>query len=220
MVFCMTPIILYSYFRSSASYRARIALYLKKIPFEYRAVNLMSDGGEQYKGDYWKYNPMKELPCLVDGERRIAQSMAILQYVDEKWSEPRLFPKENFEKSKVIQFCENINAGIQPLQNLKVLKELEKRFKADQAAKEEWMVHWISRGLESLELMLAETSKDFCFGNSLTAADVLLVPQVYNARRYKVDLSKLPNLVRVDKNCCELEAFKKAHPSAQPDSVA
>lgn len=147
MIFLMTPIILYSYFRSSAAYRVRIAMLLKKVPFEYRAVHLLSNGGAQNQKGYRELNPMGEVPLVVDGAHRIGQSMAILQYLDEKWPKPLLFPKDIYKRAEVIQFCENINSGIHPVQNLKLLQELEKRFKVDQTGKEDWAKHWIKKRL-------------------------------------------------------------------------
>jgi maleylacetoacetate isomerase/maleylpyruvate isomerase len=207
---------LYSYYQSSAAYRVRIALYHKGLAFEYRAVDLSS--GAQLEASYLRVNPMAEIPSLVFDGAVIAQSMAIFLWLDRKFRTRFLFPEDPEEMAAVVQFCESVNAGIHPVQNLKVRKELEKRFGASVEAREEWCRHWIERGFEGLEKMLARSAGRFCFGDSVTAADMFLVPQVFNARRYKVDLSHFPLIVRVDIACAELEAFQRAHPSVQPDT--
>lgn len=207
-------IILYSYFRSSCSYRVRIALHLKNIPFELKTISLIKEGGEQYNDKFKKLNPLAQVPFLVHGDKKLSQSMAILYYLDTIAEEPVLFPKESYQAAKVISFCEVINSFTQPLQNLKVLKEIES-FGQD---KKQWAKTWITKGLVALEEMVQETSGKYCFGDHLTATDVLLVPQMYNARRFGVDETKIPTLTRIDSHCSKLEVFQKAHPEKQPDS--
>lgn len=214
----MTPITLYSYFRSSASYRVRIALNLKNIPFEYKAVHLVKDGGQQLFDDFKALNPMAQIPCLKTSEGVfINQSMAILTYLDEIAPNPQLFPQESLKKAHVIEVCEIINSGIHPVQNLKVLKFVTQEQKFEKA---EWAHYWIQEGFFGLEKRLSSISGDYCFGNVLTAADLFLVPQVYNARRFNVDLQQFPIIQKIEANCLKLEAFQKASPETQPDTEA
>lgn len=214
----VSDLVLYSYFRSSASFRVRIALKWKELPYEYKAIHLLKDGGQQNAGFYKELNPIGEVPTLVDEGRVISQSMAIIQYIDQKWPQKKLFPEDLFTRAKVVQFCEMINASIQPLQNLRVLQELEKRFGADQAAKDNWTIYFIERGLMSLEKFVEAFSGTYCFGNSVTAAECFLIPQMFSSRRFKVDVSKYPKLLQVEEACMKLKAFKEAHPSQQPDA--
>ncbi len=213
----MGKLTLYSYYQSSAAYRVRIALYFKGLNFDYKTVDLMKSG--QHEASYSEVNPMKQVPTLVtESGDQIGQSMAIFLWLDRHSKMNPLFPEDPLQMAQVVQFCENINSGIHPIQNLNVRQELEKRFKASPEMREEWCAHWIARGFEGCEKFLARTSKKYCFGNEITAADMFLVPQVFNARRYKVDLSPFPNIVRVDANLTSLDVFKKAHPSVQPDT--
>lgn len=214
----MSRLQFYSYFRSSASFRVRIALHLKGIPHDYHAVHLLKDGGEQNQHAYRNVNPMGEVPSIVDGDFVLSQSMAILQYLDEKYPKPRLFPADLKSRCKVIQMCENINAGIQPLQNLKVFHELERRYGVDQAGKENWAQLWISKGFDGIEKSLEATAGTYAFGGEVSAADLYIVPQWFTSKRLNVDLSPYPIINRVTENCMKLEAFAKAEPSAQPDT--
>ncbi len=214
----MSRLQFYSYFRSSASFRVRIALNLKNVPYDYHAVHLLKDGGEQHQTAYRAVNPMGEVPSIVDGDFVLSQSMAILLYLDDKFPKPRLFPADPKTRARVVQFCENINSGIQPLQNLKVFHELEKRYGADQAGKESWAGLWINSGFASLEKQLATTAGTYAMGGDVTAVDLYIVPQVFTSRRLKVDLASYPIINRVTEACMQLEAFKKAEPSSQPDT--
>lgn len=213
----MSKIKFYSYFRSSAAFRVRIALNLKKIGYEYVPVHLTKGGGEQNQDSYSAINSMKEIPSIEIDGKILSQSMAILGFLDAKFPEPRLFPEDPFLRAQVIQFSENVNAGIHPVQNLKVLQELEKRFGCDQAAKNSWAGYWIERGFRSLEAFLKKSSGIYVFGDQLTAADLFLVPQVFNAIRYKVDMAPFPKIQGVHDQCMKQDAFLKAQPSAQPD---
>jgi maleylacetoacetate isomerase len=215
-----SDVVLYSYFRSSAAYRVRIALHLKNIPHEYRAIHLLNSGGEQNKQDYLKVNPMGEVPCLVHKDQPIGQSMAIVEYLDAIWPVPPLFPKDPYRAALVRQLCENINAGIHPIQNLKVLQELERRFSVDQDVKNDWAAYWIARGFIGVERMLEKTAGRYCVGNEITAADLFLVPQVVNAKRYNVDMGAFPRIQKVNDECMKLTAFIKAGPKEQPDTPA
>ncbi len=214
----MKKIELYNYFRSSASYRVRIALNLKGLSFVYRPVHLIKDGGEQNQKPYREVNPAGEVPTLIDDGFVISQSMAIIFYLDDKYPEPRLIPVEPKAKAKVIQLCEAVNAGMQPLQNLKVLQELESRFGVDQGGKDAWVQRWVTAGFESMEKALEKTSGTYCFSDHITAADCFLIPQVFTAKRFNVDMSNYPNISRINETCLNLDAFKKAHPMNQPDT--
>jgi len=210
--------ILYSYYRSSCSYRVRIALYHKGIDFEYHPIHLVKDGGEQLKDPYLKLNPKGEVPFFVDNEVGIAQSMAISLFLEDKYPQKNLLPKDPLKKAHCIQLCEMINSGIQPIQNLKVLKYLVTDLSLSQEVKPKWAHHWISEGFDALESFLEDLSGDFCLGNEFTLADCFLVPQVYNANRFKVDLDKYPHIKKINENCLNLDAVKKADPAVQPDA--
>lgn len=210
----MTGFALYGYFRSSASYRVRIAMNLKNLNYEYKAVHLINNGGEQHNDEYKKLNPSEQVPTLIHNGRALGQSMAILQYLDEVSPENPLFPTDPFEKARVIQFCEIINSGIQPLHNLAVTDELARRGLDDKA----WVIHVISKGLGTLEAFLKNSAGTYCFGGSVSAADAFLVPQVFAAKRFNTPTDNYPTLMRVYENCCRLEAFQKAEPARQPDA--
>jgi maleylacetoacetate isomerase len=215
----MENLTLYNYFRSSTSYRVRIALEIKKLTYKYVPVHLLNDGGEQNKESYRKINPMGGLPSLVHNGKVISQTMAILEYLDEAFPKSYpLFPKDIFEKAKVRQFCENVNTDIHPVQNLKVLKYLVKNFKITEDEKDEWSRHWITQGFTALEKMAATTAKDFCFGTKVTAADLFLIPQMVSAQRFKTDVSGFPILNQIYKNCMQMHEFKKTHPFVQIDT--
>lgn len=216
----MSDFILYSYFRSSASYRARIALNLKQINFEYRAVHLLNNGGEQHKDEYRKLNPSAQVPTLIHGDHVIGQSMAIIDYLDQIKPEPKLFPADAHKRALVIQACEIVNSGAQPLHNLNVLQELEKRFAATETQKNEWSSHWISRGLGALEGLLAKHAGDYAFGNQVSAADCFIMPHFANADRYKIALAPYPTLTRLRATYEKNPAFQKAAPGVQPDTPA
>jgi maleylacetoacetate isomerase len=214
----MAKLVLYNYFRSSTSYRARIALYHKNIPFEYKAVHLINNGGEQNSKDYKDKNPMSEVPTLsVDGNT-IAQSMAIIEYLEEVYPQNPLLPEDPLTRAQVRQFCEHINSFMHPLGNLKVLQYLEKNVGYDTAKKEEWIRHWTTRGYEALEKILQSTAGRFCFGNQVTAADVFLVPQMFSSQRFHVALDPFPLCQKVNEECLKLLSFQKAHPFNQPDT--
>ncbi|MBX7232002.1 MAG: maleylacetoacetate isomerase [Bdellovibrionales bacterium] len=213
---------LYSYFRSSAAFRVRIALNIKKLHYTYRSVHLLQDGGQQYQPNYQVKNPMAEVPTLSvlsQGKSlNIAQSMAIIQFLEETFPNPALFPKSTWEKAQVIELCEIINSGIHPLQNLKVLQKLSSQFGADSIAKDTWVQHWIERGFTSLEKKLEQVSGVYSFGNELSAADLYLVPQTYTAKRFHFDFSGFPLISKISKNCLSHPEFIQADPFHQPDT--
>lgn len=210
-------IILYSYFRSSASYRVRIGLALKDLVYEYKPIHLVKEGGHQNAEAFSKINPMKHVPALVHGDMILSESMAILKYLDSLNESPRLFPKDSKGEAKVIQICELINSGIQPLQNLKVLQHLE-TLGVDKEGQKQWVLKWVNSGLSALEQILETTAGTHCFGNEWTAADCFLIPQVFSVRRFGFDPKGFKNIHRI---CSGLEnhpAVQKAHPANQPDS--
>lgn len=213
-----SDLVLHGYFRSSATYRVRVALNYKGLRYQSQPVHLLKDGGEQLKADYRRLNPMAEVPTLVVDGKPVGQSMAILQLLEDLRPEPRLFGNDLFERARIVQLCENINAGIHPLQNLKVLNYLEKNHSFDQPMKEAWARHWIQQGLDALEQEAGKSLGPFIAGAHLTAADIYLIPQLFNARRFKVDLSGCPSLLAIEAACLKLECFVLAHPFRQVDT--
>lgn len=211
----MKSLTLYGYYRSSCSYRVRIGLYFKELPFHYESVHLLKSGGEQFQEDFKKINPSSQVPCLKHDEKFLSQSLPILLYLEELKPEPALLPNDSFQKAKVLSFCEMINSGIQPLQNLSVLKYIENEIQAD---KLQWAGHWIKKGLSVCESFLKAHAKSFCFGDELSLADCFLIPQIYNAGRFKVDTKEFPILERINQYCLKIPAFKKALPENQPDA--
>lgn len=210
---------LYSFWRSSASYRVRIALALKGLRYEYVPIHLVRDGGEQNAPAYRALNPQGRVPLLVDGDFRIAQSMAILDYLESLQPSPALRPADARLRARVLAFCEAINADTQPLQNTGPVTWLGERYGIDEAGRAEWMKHWIERGLIALEQEREGALESrYAFGDTPTWADCLLVPQVYNAERWKCDLGQFPKLVALARRVREEPAFVAAHPSQQPDA--
>jgi len=195
----------------------RIALNIKDIDYEYKAINLIKEGGEQHGVEYKKLNPKEEVPFLIDGGKGLGQSMAIILYLDEKYPGPSLFPKDSYKKAFCIQQCEIINSGIQPFHNLKVLKELKKRFDISEDNKNSWVKFWIEEGLRPLEVILKGISKKYSLGDEPSALDAFLIPQVFTCLRYNVSLGEYPTIQSIFDNCQKLPAFQKAEPSKQPD---
>lgn len=208
---------LYSYFRSSASYRVRIALHHKQIKFEYVPVHLVKDGGQQHKAAYRSINPMGHVPALEHEGFLVAESMAIMQYLDQAFPGSPLWPRDPKKSAVVTQICEIINSGIQPLQNLKVNQCLEQQFALNKTDVEKWNQHWIRSGLSNLEKVLQKTVGTFCVGGEFSAADCFLVPQCFSARRFKVNTEEFPLITQVERNALALDAVKKAAPDQQPD---
>ena len=211
---------LFSYFRSSASYRVRIALNLKGLTYEYVPVHLTRAGGEQFGSEFRKLNPQALVPVLQDGGHTLAQSLAIIEYLDEVHPQPPLLPRTPASRARVRALAQAIACEIHPLNNLKVLNYLTGPMAAGDEVKRTWYHHWIADGLRPLEARLAsdgETGK-FCHGDAPGLADCCLVPQLANARRFKCDVSPYPTLVAIEKNCQALEAFRRAAPDQQPDA--
>jgi maleylpyruvate isomerase len=211
---------LYGYFRSSAAYRVRIALNLKNIEYESISVHLMKDGGQQNAEPYRSMNPTGLVPTLVDGDLTLGQSMAILEYLEETRPEPALLPPDAKGRARVRALAQTIACDIHPLNNLRVLKYLKHDLGLDEDTKNAWYRHWIDTGLRGLEAMLANSPQTgrFCHGDQPGLADVCLVPQLFNARRFNCDESAFPTIVRIDAACAELEAFQEAAPARQPDA--
>lgn len=213
---------LYGYFRSSAAYRVRIALNLKGLDYEHVSIHLLKDGGQQFSESYKSLNPTSLIPTLVDGELAIGQSMAILEYLEETHPKPALLPSDAAGRARVRAIAQTIACDIHPLNNLRVLKHLKNGMGLDEETKNDWYRHWIDVGLNSLEAMLANSPATgrYCHGDEVTLADVVLVPQVFNARRFNCDLSTMPTVTRIADTCSELDAFIFAEPARQPDAEA
>jgi maleylacetoacetate isomerase len=214
---------LYSYWRSSAAYRVRIALNLKGLDYEIVPVHLVRDGGEQHSPEYRKINPQELVPTLVDGRRVIRQSVAIVEYLDETYDgEMKLLPPTARDRARVRSLAMLVACDIHPLNNTRVVRYLERELGADEAARHRWMRHWMEEGFASFEELVARHPSTglFCEGDTPTLADVCLVPQVYNARRFGVDLSPYPTIEAIVAACLQLEAFDRARPENQPDAAA
>ena len=208
---------LYNYFRSSASYRVRIALHHKGIPFEYIPVHLVKNGGEQKTAEYRKLNPMGHVPTFAHDDFVLAESLAIISYLDHVWPKIPMLPAHPRLRARTIQICEIVNSGIQPYQNLKVIQDFEKNIGWDAAQREKWVHRWVVPGMQSLEDLVKTTAGIYSVGDDITAADALVVPQMFSARRFNVDTSQFHTLTRIEETANQLDSFQKAHPQAQPD---
>lgn len=213
-------LILYSYFRSSAVFRVRIALNLKGLKYEIRPVHLLKNGGEQHGEKYKHLNPQQLVPTLVSNGQPISQSLAIIEYLEDLAPEPPLLPKEPEAKARVRQLALEVACDIHPLPNLRVGQYLKHRLGADEDAVLEWQRHWMNEGLAALEAQLSHdpATGAFCHGDSPTMADVCLVPQLFNARRWKLDIAPYPTLLRIEEAAYKLPAFVAARPENQPDA--
>lgn len=212
---------LYGYWRSSAAYRVRIGLNLKGLAYESTPVHLIRNGGEQRSPAFVNTNPQKLIPVLQHGERLIRQSLAILEYLDETWDgQASLLPVTARERARVRSLSLIVACDIHPLNNLRVLQFLEREWHAPQSERDEWVRHWIREGFEAFEALLADdpSTGSFCEGDLPTIADCCLIPQVYNARRFEVDLTPYPTIRRIEAECLALPAFDAARPENQPDA--
>lgn len=212
----------YGYFRSSAAYRCRIALNLKGVSYKFIPVHLRRNGGEQKEPEYLAVNPQGLVPALdVDGTI-LTQSLAIIDYLDEVYPVPHLLPREALKRAQVRAFAEIIACDIHPLQNLRVLQYLKQELGQPQDKLDQWCQNWIHKGLSACEALLSrqEHEFDFAFGASPGFADICLMPQLYAAERFGVDVSSMPILKKIQKHCNELPAFINARPENQPDYEA
>lgn len=212
---------LYAYWRSSASHRVRIALNLKGLPYQIVPVHLVHNGGEQFSDAYRALNPQARVPLLVDGDFRVGQSQAILEYLEARFPNPPLAPDDPQELARVRAFCLAIAADIQPLQNLSVLNYLSGTLQVNETQRAAWLKHWIERGLVALEEeRRGMPDTPFVFGDQPGWADCVLVPQVFAAERFACDATRFPRLARIAAHCATLPAFQRAHPDRQPDAPA
>ena len=211
---------LYSYWRSSAAYRVRIALNLKGLPYELVPVNLASSGGDQHLPEYNALNPQELVPALVHDGHTITQSMAIIEYLDEIVPEPPLLPKDAYGRARVREISYLVGCDIHPVNNLRVNQYLKATFGADADAQIAWQRHWIEVGFGALEKMLSSSpfTGAWCHGDAPTMADVLLIPQCANARRVKLDLTAWPTIARIEAHALAHPAFDAALPANQPDA--
>ena len=208
---------LYTYFRSSAAYRVRIALNLKGLSSEMISIHLQKQGGLNKRPEYRAVNPQMRVPALqLDSGDVLIQSLAIIEYLDEVYSKPPLLPRDPLERAKVRALAQMIACDIHPLNNTSPLRYLKHQLGQDQAKIDAWYHHWILEGFEPLETMLRPAP--YAFGGEVTLADICLVPQVYNARRLKVPLDRFPKIVAVDAACAKLGPFEQARPENQPDA--
>ena len=218
---CAVPdLTLYSYFRSSAAFRVRIALNLKGLAADMRFVHLLKDGGQQYADTYRTLNPQQVVPTLISDGHVLSQSLAIIEYLEEIAPAPPLLPAEPLARARVRQIALSVACDIHPLNNLRVLKHLKHTLNADEDARLEWQRHWVREGFHALEIMLTQgpISGSFCYGDSPTLADICLVPQMANARRIQLDLTPYPTLLRIEEVAYRLPAFTNARPENQPDA--
>jgi len=208
---------LYSYFRSSAAYRVRIALNLKGLPYDIESIHLIKDGGHNYRPEFRAINPQMRVPALVtDTGETLIQSLAIIEYLDETHPDPPLLPKDPIARAKVRAIADLIACDIHPLNNTSALRYLKRGLGQEQSTIDAWYHHWVATGFEALAALL--TPGPYACGDRVTLADLCLVPQVYNARRLKVPLEKFPKIIAVDAACLALPAFDRARPENQPDA--
>ena len=211
---------LYTFFRSSASYRVRIALNLKGLQYEQAPIHLRRGGGEQLSPAYKAINPQALVPALEDGGKILTQSLAIIEYLEERYPQPPLLPRDPADKAVVRSMALIIACEIHPVQNLRVLQYVKREYNQSDEQVNRWAQHWIDLGLAALEQMIVAQPRRgrFCFGDTPTLADICLVPQLGNARRYGCDLSPYPAIMEIEKNCVALPAFADAAPEKQPDA--
>lgn len=208
---------LYDYFRSTACYRVRIALNLKNIAYEKINIHLVNHGGEQHSPEYREVNPQELVPSLEINQRVLSQSLAIIDYLDETYSKPALLPPDPWDKAIVRSLALIVACDMHPLNNLRVLNRLKEQFQADEAQVTEWYHHWLKAGFDAFEMKLQQIkrSPSFCFGDTVTLADLCLIPQVYNAHRFHFAMDNYPLINEINAHCLTLEPFQKAVPEIQ-----
>jgi len=211
---------LYTFFRSSASFRVRIALNLKRLKYQQAPIHLRRGGGEQLSAAYKAINPQALVPTLEDGGKILTQSLAIIEYLEERYPQPPLLPRDPADKAVVRSMALIIACEVHPIQNLRVLQYVKREYNQSDEQVNRWAQHWIDLGLAALEQMIVAQARRgrFCFGDTPTLADICLVPQLGNARRYGCDLSPYPAIIEIEKNCMALPAFADAAPEKQPDA--
>ena len=213
---------LYTYFRSSAAYRVRIALNLKGLPYQSIPVHLLKDGGEHRRDSYRAINPGAMVPSLQDedGGATLTQSLAIVEYLEETHPAPPLLPADALGRARVRALALTVACDIHPLNNLRVLKYLAGPLQIPEETRNEWYRHWVREGLHTIEAHLAHDAQTggFCHGETPTLADCCLVPQIFNAQRFQIDLAPYPTIARIHARCAELPAFAAAHPARQADA--
>ncbi len=211
---------LFGYWRSTAAYRVRIALNLKQVSYVQESVHLVKDGGEQFKPEYLALNPQSLVPTLQDGELQIGQSLAILEYLEEKYPNPALLPDNIKFRAITRQLCQIIACDVHPLNNLRVLKYLENELGVAEDKKTEWYHHWIDKAFVAFEAILKkhQLSGKYALGEELSMADACLIPQIYNANRFGFNMDKFERLSEINDNCLQLERIQNAVPENQPDA--
>ena len=219
----MSALRLYSYWRSSAAYRVRIALQLKGLAYEYVPVHILKGGGEQFSAEYRALNPQSRVPALETPDGVLTQSMAILEWLEETQPLPALLPRSPGARARVRAMAQILVADVQPLQNTAVSQYLQHTLHVDDAAVKAWWGEWIGRGLSALEDLLGRRSGtpdggDFCVGDTPTFADVCLIPQCASSRRFGVDPEAYPRIRRIERHCSTIAAFQRAAPEHQPDA--
>lgn len=214
-------IVLYTYWRSSAAYRVRIALELKGLAWDARPVHLVREGGEQHLDAYRALNPQQLVPTLLHDGHTLTQSLAIVEYLDERFPQVPLLPADAAGRARVRALAQLVACDIHPINNLRVMQYLERNLQLPADAGTQWTLHWIAEGLAAMEAMLA-SSRDtgtFCHGDRPGLADLCLLPQLYNAHRFGLDLTPYPTLLRIEAACQALDAFDRARPQNQPDAA-
>lgn len=207
---------LYDYWRSTAAYRVRIALHMKGLEFEQMPIDLRAGG--QRSQEYLAVNPQGLIPYFIDGDLAIGQSLAIIDYLEETHPEPAVLPADPKARARVRAIAQIIASDIHPLNNLRILRYLERDLGHDQLKRLIWYHRWLADGFKAIEVTIKDTAGDFCFGDEPTLADICLIPQVYNAKRYEVDLGPFPTIRTINDHCQDIEAFAKAAPQHQPGS--